>query len=140
VGHRPRHEHAVALEAQVPVQPARVVLVDDEPRLSRALFRAWRLAWLACAAGSPGARAVSRLRTRRLGGAREVAFRAIACELAGGFCLARRGHYRFAAARGLAPARLPDPPAGERFAGDAFRVRAFAAARFFAGALRVFAA
>ena len=30
VGHRPRREHAVVLEAQVPVQAPRVVLLDDE--------------------------------------------------------------------------------------------------------------
>jgi hypothetical protein len=46
---RPRDEHAVALEPQVPVQPARVVLVHDEApadrgaALGRPLRRAARL-------------------------------------------------------------------------------------------------
>ena len=31
VGNRPRGEHAVVLEAQVPVQAGGVVLLDDEP-------------------------------------------------------------------------------------------------------------
>ena len=33
--HRPGREHAVVLEPQVPVQPPRVVLLDDEPAQRR---------------------------------------------------------------------------------------------------------
>ena len=33
VGDRPGQEHAVVLEPQIPVQRARVMLLDDEPRV-----------------------------------------------------------------------------------------------------------
>ena len=33
VGDRERRQHAIVLEAQIPVQASRVMLVDDEPRL-----------------------------------------------------------------------------------------------------------
>src|SRR5207248_1897454 len=40
--HRPRHEHAVALEPEVPVQPGGVVLLDDEKLVAAGLGRTVR--------------------------------------------------------------------------------------------------
>ena len=61
-GHREGHERAVALEAQVPVQARRVVLLDDEPRRPRA----------------PRARVAGGLR-----GGREIALAPVGLELVG---------------------------------------------------------
>ncbi len=64
VGDRPRREHSVVLESQIPVQTRGVVLLNDEPR--RVRFSTTR----------PGA-------TRRLGGLLEVALALVRIELLG---------------------------------------------------------